>query len=193
MPLKKSTLPRSARIVKLARQVLKDFAHLPMKTRAGVIAILVLVGTVMAMLISGREPSQSPANAPHAGARNAASLPAVPDATGMTGPAVELASRSSAAKMAPVTVTGCLERDDEGFRLKDTTGVNAPKSRSWKTGFLKKGSASIEVVDASHRLKLTDHVGQRISVTGVLVDREMQGRSLQRVAASCTNSSKVKT
>jgi len=34
-------------------------------------------------------------------------------------------------------------------------------------------------------LKLPGHVGQRVSVTGVLVDREMQGHSLQRVAASC--------
>ena len=63
-------------------------------------------------------------------------------------------------------------------------GADAPKSRSWKSGFLKKGSAPIEVVDAAHRLKLTDHVGQRVSVTGRLVDREMQVRSLQRVSAS---------
>ena len=45
-----------------------------------------------------------------------------------------------AAKAPPVTVTGCLERTDEGFRMKDTSGADAPKSRSWKSGFLKKGS-----------------------------------------------------
>ena len=88
-------------------------------------------------------------------------------------------------KSSPVTITGCLELANETFRLQDTTGVNAPKTRSWKSGFLKKASRSIEVVDASRRLKLPSHVGQRVSVTGVLVDREMQGRSLQRVAASC--------
>ena len=33
-----------------------------------------------------------------------------------------------------VTVTGCLEKSDEGYRLKDTSGVAAPKSRSWKSG-----------------------------------------------------------
>ena len=91
-----------------------------------------------------------------------------------------------------MTITGCLERADETtFRLKDTVGADAPKSRSWKSGFLKKGSASIEVVDAAHRLKLVDHVGQKVSVTGTLVDREMQVRSLQPVATSCENSPKV--
>jgi hypothetical protein len=84
-------------------------------------------------------------------------------------------------------MTGCLERRDETFRLKDTTGVDAPKSRSWRSGFLKKGSASIEVVDAANRLKLTDHIGQRVSVTGMIVDREIQAHSLLRVATSCSS------
>jgi hypothetical protein len=67
------------------------------------------------------------------------------------------------------------------------TGGVAPKSRSWRSGFLKKGSASLEVIDAANRLKLTDHVGQRVSVTGVLVDRGIRVRSLQRVATSCAS------
>ncbi|OLC80351.1 MAG: hypothetical protein AUH72_11810 [Acidobacteria bacterium 13_1_40CM_4_65_8] len=183
---------RSVRFNTFTRHMrLKAFTRLPMKTRAGVITMAVISVTVLAMLIGGREPSQRD-NATHAGARNAASLPAIPDPTGTTGPAVEFASKASTAKPAPVTITGCLERDDETFRLKDTAGADAPKSRSWKSGFLKKGSASIEVVDASKRLKLPDHVGQRVSVTGVLVNREMQVRSMQRVATSCTNSSRVK-
>jgi hypothetical protein len=106
-------------------------------------------------------------------------------------------SRESATKApeptsAPVTITGCLERADETFRLRDATGVDAPRSRSWKSGFLKKGSASIEIVDAANGLKLPDHVGQRVSVTGTLMDRAIQGRSLQRVAGSCTNSARVR-
>jgi cytoskeletal protein RodZ len=98
-------------------------------------------------------------------------------------------SAPSALEQSPaaVTVTGCLERHDETFRLKDTSGVDTPKSRSWRSGFLKKGSAPIDVVDAANGLHLTDHVGQRVSVTGLLVDREMQGRSLQRVATSCSS------
>jgi hypothetical protein len=40
-------------------------------------------------------------------------------------------------------------------------------------------------------LKLTNHVGQRVSVTGTLSDGELQIRSMRRIAASCeiTNSS----
>src|SRR5206468_1547345 len=33
------------------------------------------------------------------------------------------------AHAAPVTITGCLELDDETFRLRDTAGTDAPKSR----------------------------------------------------------------
>jgi hypothetical protein len=99
----------------------------------------------------------------------------------------ELAVAQNQFAKAPVTISGCLERDDETFRLKDTSGVDAPRSRSWKSAFLKKGAAPVEVVDASKRLKLTNHVGQRISVTGTLNDGEMQVRSLRRIAASCKN------
>jgi type IV secretory pathway VirB10-like protein len=83
-----------------------------------------------------------------------------------------------------MTVAGCLERTGNGFRLKDTSG-DAPKSRSWKSGFLKKGSAPITIVGASNGLALADHVGQRVSVTGTLVDREMRAQSLRRVSPSC--------
>jgi hypothetical protein len=93
----------------------------------------------------------------------------------------------SAPPAAPaVTITGCLERSDTSYRLKDTSGADVPKARSWKSGFLKKGSASIDVVDAAHGLKLADYVGRRVSVTGTLVDREMQARSMRRVASSCS-------
>jgi hypothetical protein len=101
----------------------------------------------------------------------------------------ESTARTASTTAAAVTITGCLELDDETFRLKNTMGEDAPKARSWKSGFLKKSPTSIEVVDASHRLKLPAHVGQRVSVTGVLVGREMQVRSMQRVAASCNQKS----
>jgi len=87
----------------------------------------------------------------------------------------------------PVTITGCLEQDHDVFRLKDTDGAEAPQSRSWKSGFLKKRNATITVLDGSsaHRLKLDKHVGERVSVTGPLADKELTARSLARVAASC--------
>jgi hypothetical protein len=109
-------------------------------------------------------------------------------AAGTTGtaPAPEAASKALAQEAEVVTITGCLEeRKDQTFRLKNTTGVDAPKSRGWKSGFLKKGSTSIDLVDAANRAKLQNHVGEQISVTGMLADKEMQVRSLKRVAESC--------
>ena len=60
-------------------------------------------------------------------------------------------------------------------------GEDAPKSRSWKSGFLKKRATSIEVVDSANRLGLPTHVGQRVTVTGVLLNKEMRARAVQRV------------
>ena len=64
--------------------------------------------------------------------------------------------------------------------------MDAPKSRSWKSGFLKKRAASITISDAANALTLSNYVGQRVAATGMLMNREMQARSLQRVAASCS-------
>jgi hypothetical protein len=95
------------------------------------------------------------------------------------------ASTESARTASFVTISGCLQQSDETFRLTDTAGDSVPKARSWKSGFLKKSPASVEVVDVTNRLKLPRHVGQRVSVTGTLVDREMQIRALERVSTSC--------
>jgi hypothetical protein len=84
-----------------------------------------------------------------------------------------------------VSISGCLEQDDDVFRLKDTEGMNAPKARSWKSGFLKKGAAKVEIVDVSNRLRLKSHVGKRVTVTGQLHEKEMIANSVRRLAASC--------
>lgn len=122
-----------------------------------------------------------------------AALPAVE-----TVPVVETTDlRHSAARVAArieppveqpahVTITGCLETDDERFRLNDTTGSDAPKSRSWKSGFLRKRPAPIDVLDASGvGVGLPRHVGERVSLTGTLGDRTMHVQSLRRVGVSC--------
>ena len=84
------------------------------------------------------------------------------------------------------TITGCLVRRDDGmFQLKDNDGEHAPKSRSWKSGFIKKGSANIDVFDAGNRLKLGSHTGSRVSVSGALTDREMRARSLRATSEKC--------
>ena len=93
----------------------------------------------------------------------------------------------TAAAKTPVTVSGCLERTDEGFRLKETSGADAPKSRSWKSGFLKKSTATLDVVDPGRTLALGDHVGRRVSLTGTMTDREMRARSIRRLGECKAN------
>src|SRR5437879_10749276 len=53
--------------------------------------------------------------------------------------------KAGAPRSSPVTIVGCLERDDDRFKLKDTTGEDAPRGRSWKTGLLQKNSAQLAV------------------------------------------------
>jgi outer membrane biosynthesis protein TonB len=81
------------------------------------------------------------------------------------------------------TISGCLIRDDGMFQLKDTAGDQAPKSRSWKSGFIKKGSARVDLIDASNRL--APHVGYRITVSGPLTDREMQVHLVRGTTERC--------
>jgi hypothetical protein len=156
-------------------------------TRTIGVAALGTVGVcvvTVAILVAARQPSQ-PANM-----RTSKVQPEREGTEPTMNKAAQFESKNTASKApahepAAVTVTGCLERDAETFRLEKTSGADAPKARSWKSGFLKKRSASIEVVDAANRLQLPNQVGQRVSVMGVLVDREMRARSLQRVAGSC--------
>jgi len=98
----------------------------------------------------------------------------------------ESTSQTDVQSATATTITGCVERDDETFRLKDAAGTDVPRSRSWKSGFLKRRPAAIELVDAADRLTLPTYVGQRVAATGVLVDRELQVRSLRRIAFSCS-------
>jgi hypothetical protein len=94
--------------------------------------------------------------------------------------------RVDAVAARPVTVTGCLQRsEDQAFRLTDPTGPNAPRSRSWKTGFLKKRASDVSVVDPSRRIKLRDHVGHRDALTGTLNDGELRVQSVRHLSASC--------
>jgi hypothetical protein len=98
-------------------------------------------------------------------------------------PAAKVDPQSAAA----IKITGCLETNDEkAYRLTDTVGQEAPRSRSWKSGFLKKRSSNIDVVDASHTLDLEHHVGQRVEATGTLTNREMKAHSLRQIAAKCS-------
>lgn len=94
-------------------------------------------------------------------------------------PAVE----SKGEKPASVTISGCLENEDGTFLLIDASGTSAPKSRSWKSGFLRKRAAPIELADGVGTLGLRAHVGRRVAATGTLVDREMRVDSVRALGA----------
>jgi hypothetical protein len=170
---------RSTRVKQLARLARGVSTRTMFAAVIGAGLVAVLIGAASSDVYSGKAP-----------ARTSAAPSAQPTETPAPPPAIPAAAESSASeplqKSAAVTITGCLERDDQTFRLKDTSGDGAPRARSWKSGFLKKGSSPVQVTDAANRVKLPAHVGQRVSVTGTLVDREMHARSLQRVASSCS-------
>jgi hypothetical protein len=111
----------------------------------------------------------------------------VPAKSDITTVVTAKAPRDEQVSIAPslVTISGCLEQSDQRFRLKDTTGEEAPTARSWRSGFLRRSASTIDVVDHADRHHLPTYVGQRVSVTGTLVDREMQVRSVSIVAESC--------
>ena len=106
------------------------------------------------------------------------------DAVHASAPAKELRiadTKEQEDESVATTITGCLVmRDDGMFQLKDNDGEHAPRARSWKSGFIKKGSANIDVFDAGNRLSLGSHIGYRVSVVGTLTDRQMQARSAAR-------------
>ena len=101
-------------------------------------------------------------------------------------------ARPATAKLAPtvpsnsITMTGCLEADGRKYLLTDLEGAEAPKGRSWKTGFVTKKSKDVEVIAAS-TVRLGDHIGRKVSVVGVRDgDTHLQARSIKQVATSCS-------
>ena len=96
-------------------------------------------------------------------------------------------AKAKVAAVPSITVTGCLERDDAAFKLTDTGGKEAPKVRSWRTGFITKRNSDLEVVEGSKKLKLRDHVGHRVAMSGNVSEREFKVLSVRHLAASCGN------
>jgi hypothetical protein len=192
MPLKKSIRPKkSTRMDKSSR--LEKLARLTWGNGAAPIVVAVTCILVAAILIAANQPSQTAESASAEPAAQTGAMKAgVSSQPVAANGGVESETKALVKASAPVTITGCLERADATFRLKDTTGADAPKGRSWKSGFLKKSSASVDLVDPPNGLKLPAYVGQRVAVTGTLVDREMRVRSLKRVATSCGSGSRMK-
>ena len=165
------------------------------------ISVAVAFGALMAVLVfaysasppaAQTERPAAPAEEPRPAApREGAGPPALARKQPPAAPSAPVEESESVAgittgPMPPVvTLTGCLARSDKQFRLHDATGVNAPKSRSWKSGFLSKRPASVSIVPASGELPLSKHVGERVTVSGTLIDRELRVRTLRRVSSSC--------
>jgi hypothetical protein len=98
-----------------------------------------------------------------------------------------MAASTGGGGTAPVTITGCLEvsvSQDE-YRLTDTEGLDAPKSRSWKTGFLKRRAAPVSLIEPSDRTALRKNVGRRVAATGTLNSRDLKVSTLRVVGPSC--------
>jgi len=85
-----------------------------------------------------------------------------------------------------VTVTGCLESSGNNrYQLADTEGTDAPRSRSWRSGFLRKRSTSVALVSPPDPETLRTQVGQRIAATGQLTSRELRVTSVEVLGARC--------
>jgi len=128
----------------------------------------------------------------------AEAVAAISEALGKIEPTTALATEESfsaepavvpptAAETGTVTITGCLEGsvNERRFRLTDTEGVGAPRSRSWRTGFLKKHSNSVALVDPPDPHALQTQVGQRVAATGLLTNSELRMTSLRTIGGRC--------
>jgi hypothetical protein len=74
--------------------------------------------------------------------------------------------------------------DQQDFRLTDTEGADAPKSRSWRSAFLQKRPAPVSL-DALGSFPLKSDVGKRVAATGVLSGQALTLHSLRVVGTSC--------
>lgn len=90
-------------------------------------------------------------------------------------------------KTTTVTYVGCLRSEDRGqrFMLTDITGPNAPRARSWKTAFIMKRDVDVHVVPA-RGIRLREHVGKMVRITGPRDGREVHAQRLSYAGASCS-------
>ena len=201
MPAKRST---RFTVKHFAKQMTRHFAmkhfgmkhfgmkHFTVKRPMAIGIIFVcIVGTAMLIVARSSEPTSAASIVPDQATVAIAPIEPTPVAKAPKPYpiAANPASAQAAGAIAGVdlaTIEGCLAQDNDQFQLKNTSGEDAPRGRSWKSGFLHKSAKTIDVLDQTHRLNLARHVGERVTITGILDDRELQGTSLKRVAESCT-------
>jgi hypothetical protein len=196
MPAKRST---RFTVKHFAKQITKHFAmknfgmkHFTVKRPMAIgIIVVCIVGTAMLIVARSSEPTSAAAIVPEQPIVAIAPIQQTP-VTKTQKPSTFAVRPASAQSVGAVpgaelaSIEGCLIQDANQFQLKNTSGEDAPKGRSWKSGFLHRSAKTVDVVDQSHRLNLARHVGERVTITGLLDDRELQGTSLKRVAESCS-------
>jgi hypothetical protein len=98
------------------------------------------------------------------------------------------AATTSAKTAVPASssLTGCLQNDGDHFKLTDLPEGQAPKARNWKTAYVTKSTKDVEVTAAS-TVKLKDHVGHKVTITGTRDgDTHVKATSVKMVAKSCS-------
>jgi hypothetical protein len=156
-----------------ARQAVAEAERTPSRKGTKIVAVSVPAPTTVATpIVDTHEPEEAAATAADVNAIGISTPPAAP---------------ATAAALDEVTITGCLEiaRDDDGFRLSDTEGANAPQARSWRSGFFRKRSAPVDLIASTEALTLYREVGQRVAVSGVLSSRKLKVSSVRVVSPSC--------
>jgi hypothetical protein len=195
MPAKRST---RFTVKHFAKQITKHFAmknfgmkHFTVKRPMAIgIIVVCIVGTAMLIVARSSEPTSAASVVPEQATVALGPIQQTPVAKAQK-PSTFTAKPASAQSAGAVpgaelaTIEGCLVQDADQFQLKNTSGEDAPRGRSWKSGFLHRSAKPIDILDQSHRLNLARHVGERVTITGLLDDRELQGTSLKRVAESC--------
>jgi hypothetical protein len=96
-------------------------------------------------------------------------------------------SSTDAKPAADSTYVGCLRSEGDGQKLvlTEVGGKDVPQSRNWKTMFVTKKSAKLEVRPAG-TLALRQHVGQTVQVRGSRVDGRIAARSVKVVGTTCS-------
>ena len=156
-----------------AKQAVAEVERTPSGKGTKIVAVSVPAPTTVATpLVDTHHPEEAPTTAVDASAIGISTPPAAP---------------ATAEASDEVTITGCLEiaKDDDRFRLSDTDGANAPQARSWRSGFLRKRSAPVDLIGSTEALTLSREVGQRVAVRGVLSSRKLKVSSVRVVSPSC--------
>ena len=143
---------------------------------------ILLVAVQIDMSAQSTTPAKAPVKATPAKAAPAKAAPA------KAVPAKTVPAKAAGEQVEPgsITLTGCLEADGRKYMLTDLEGAQAPKGRSWKTGFVTKKSKDVELV-ATSSLKLGDHIGHKVSVVGIRDDdTHLKARSIKQLAGACS-------